>query len=237
MKANEFRIGNWVKYRIYDEMDTPKEYDAYSKIEAEDLLHLQQNPEDADYKPIPITPEILEKCGFKKFESGNFYHPKTMFELTPKFWLEGSERAVKAGYLHQLQNLYFALTGEELEVKLENIKPSEPDKQAKANIFKRKLKNAKGQILVPGKIATGRLVDEGRYREIEHEFLHKHNRRPSDIEMYEECLRHEKGWLTKSILLKVPEMIQLRAETKAPCEVAIYAELDVPMPNNLLKTT
>lgn len=42
----------------------------------------------SDYEPIRLTPQILEKCGFENI------------------------------YLHQLQNLYFALTGNELEINL-----------------------------------------------------------------------------------------------------------------------
>lgn len=118
-------------------------------------------------------------------------------------------------------------------LKPENFKSPEPDQLTSASIFKRKLKNAKGQTLVPGKIAMGRLVDEGQYREIEHCFIHKHGRKPSDIEMYEQCLRHEKEWLTSSILLKVPELIKFRAETNTPYEVTIYAELDVLIPEDL----
>jgi hypothetical protein len=116
MKANEFRIGNLAKYKdqfLRIENLVKDEFWAIRRGDSTELIPL------ADIEPIPLTPEILKKCGFKKFESGNFYHPKTMFELTPKFWLEDSERAVKAEYLHQLQNLYFALTGEELVVKIE----------------------------------------------------------------------------------------------------------------------
>jgi hypothetical protein len=85
------------------------------------------------YEPIPLTPELLEKCGFENLTlklTGD-----TNLEINP----DGDEYDVfirqqdennylqqdfvfltKASfkYLHQLQNLYFALTGSELEINL-----------------------------------------------------------------------------------------------------------------------
>lgn len=87
-------------------------------------------------KPIPLTEEILLKCGFEKFrESINWSDWKLgdyRFHFRPKKDCAncfGIQIAGSSGhnityfnwnlkYLHQLQNLYFALTGEELEVKL-----------------------------------------------------------------------------------------------------------------------
>jgi len=87
------------------------------------------------YEPIPITEEWLLKFGFKKRESGvcdSFYigfNPVTHDWLFDLVWLkkmmdysyEGNpfykngHHEVK--YIHQLQNLYFALTQTELELK------------------------------------------------------------------------------------------------------------------------
>src|SRR5687768_8050790 len=64
-------------------------------------------------EPIPLTPEILESFGFGKINS---------FEI----WSNGKigigfkdgefshDGGGEGNYLHQLQNLHFALTGEEL---------------------------------------------------------------------------------------------------------------------------
>lgn len=85
-------------------------------------------PEDID--PIPITPEILEKCGFKKTSE---FHPEGpiysfgehnrvdvcyLYKFVDYKQNTGRVRIFNMGYLHQLQNLYFVLTGKELEVKL-----------------------------------------------------------------------------------------------------------------------
>jgi hypothetical protein len=98
---------------------------------------------------IPITPEILEKCGFKKTNLGTqdcYIIPFTrrlnknnpakheivlvnFGQLDEKehgryaFAIKEYDRNIQFGIsvvenVHELQNLYFALTGEELNVKL-----------------------------------------------------------------------------------------------------------------------
>lgn len=82
--------------------------------------------------PILLTPEILTKCGLEEdISSGYVWH-----KIPPHYLIEISEGQVsfvilvnkekhhvwhglkppycRFKYLHQLQNLYFALTGEEL---------------------------------------------------------------------------------------------------------------------------
>jgi hypothetical protein len=110
----------------------------------------------------------------------------------------------------------------------------EQDQLAKACIFEHRPTNMEGQILTHGKIAMGRLVDERQYQEIEHYFTQERGRKPTDIEMYEECLRYEKELLTQSILLKVPELIKFRAVQQIPREVTVFAELDVLIPESRL---
>lgn len=68
---------------------------------------------------IPITEELLLECGFEKHQGGNdtvYYNP--LLELDAHFRLKGVSYNVQVKSLHQLQNIYFALTGEELEVNL-----------------------------------------------------------------------------------------------------------------------
>lgn len=69
--------------------------------------------------PIPITEYILLKCGFEKKEWGSatvYYHH--LIELDEHFCLKGVDYNIQVKSLHQLQNLYFYLTGSELEVYL-----------------------------------------------------------------------------------------------------------------------
>lgn len=78
--------------------------------------------------PIPLTPEWLERCGFARDRNG-WGKPGSQFSLTDKLfpcWLDRmlwpgglpSFHRVALQHLHQLQNLYFTLTGEELQIKM-----------------------------------------------------------------------------------------------------------------------
>jgi|LakMenE18May11ns_1017448.scaffolds.fasta_scaffold9172863_2 hypothetical protein len=127
MKANELRIGNWVKGSFLGELCkvTQLGHEKYHEyVGAEGIGFYGQN----GFEPIPLTPEILVKAGFKRDKQGHYrkYLDKGRF-----FVLRGSEYDYKSNshidclkvmyydnvnviYLHQLQNLYFALTGKEL---------------------------------------------------------------------------------------------------------------------------
>jgi hypothetical protein len=120
MKANELRIGNWVNYRIYDKLDNPQEYFDLSQVDAIDL----QTLDDHYYQPIPITEEWLVKFGFG-LDGEGWYWLRKKDHITPHGYsfnyygnfLEIDElRISKIEFVHQLQNLYFALTGEELQI-------------------------------------------------------------------------------------------------------------------------
>lgn len=78
---------------------------------------------------VSITPEILEKnCGFKKYngcyvlktKSCNISFDGDTFLIYDKDFDKGSGVIIpndRSQYLHQLQNLYYALIGRELEIK------------------------------------------------------------------------------------------------------------------------
>jgi len=79
--------------------------------------------EDCLY-PIPLTEEWLLKFGFeqpyielttKEFVKGDLII--YLYKPVNREWYYGSWREGKIKYVHQLQNLYFALTGEELTIK------------------------------------------------------------------------------------------------------------------------
>jgi hypothetical protein len=74
----------------------------------------------SEYKPIPITKEWLLEFGWKQCDSfTEAYHFNGFrFVLTEnEQWIEYSDNeAIDIKYVHQLQNLYFALTGEELTI-------------------------------------------------------------------------------------------------------------------------
>jgi hypothetical protein len=132
---NELRIGNWI-YVCYTQ-PIKVVIEKVFLIDAEkDIIncHTPYGRNEAKYslQPIPLTSEILEKCGFEKRQEYNgLAFKKNNFEL----W-KGSnweffnysvvtrnedginEPDIDVKYLHQLQNLYLALTGKELEITL-----------------------------------------------------------------------------------------------------------------------
>ena len=105
MKANELRIGNYVK-------------DPYNKT-----IKLVSIEKDASMlRPISLTEEWLLKFGFNK----------NILTTSIRFWITdfnirefNKSKKIQVSYrnsiynhieyVHQLQNLYFALTGEELK--------------------------------------------------------------------------------------------------------------------------
>lgn len=113
IRSEELRIRNY--YQWYAD---GKYY--YFKIKPEDF----QKRELANFEPIPLTEEILFKCGFEKTIVNtmikawlNFSFYLTIRDDGELFY-EWNGGNIQVKYLHQLQNLYFSLVGKELEVEL-----------------------------------------------------------------------------------------------------------------------
>ena len=114
MKANELRIGNYVNYNGKDCV-----FGIY------DIVNLHDDEDCADLtNPIPLTEEWLLKFGFiankynDEFTKGRYtldceYTDKGVynFVIDMQTCID-----VDIKHVHQLQNLYFALTGEELSI-------------------------------------------------------------------------------------------------------------------------
>jgi hypothetical protein len=133
MTANELRIGNFIMYS-----DIKKIFDVNLWFFAELKTKVSWIN---DFEPIPLTEEWLEKFGFElkdyeSFEAENEIHDYEIVMTYDKekkysidYWKESEycqlcffdenyeNRKLINGfvqYVHQLQNIYFALTGEEL---------------------------------------------------------------------------------------------------------------------------
>ncbi len=114
MKATELRIGNWV-------------YPSVGDVSAEQVTEIKSH--DTIYcatermQLIPLTEEWLERFGFENMpDSKTFTKNAFIYDLETESLYHDDESLVHSEsitlhYVHQLQNLYFALTGEELIVK------------------------------------------------------------------------------------------------------------------------
>ena len=129
MKATELRIGNY----FLDNRKLPKIMLSDVNVQVESIgeggvnYWCAQGDFDWDFtfdemSPIPITEEWLLKFGLKSRLTRIPTYYKNNFNIRSKRpdWITSigiSGYLFKIGYIHQLQNLYFALTGEELELK------------------------------------------------------------------------------------------------------------------------
>lgn len=124
MTANELRIGNLVDLgnRIAKVIEI-----GHLACVVVDLEETQDTLEDYERtKPLSLTEEWFLKFGFEK--EHNSLVNITTFKLpnTPISYCQGKfilttgtgDFCVYMEYVHQLQNLYFALVGEELNFKL-----------------------------------------------------------------------------------------------------------------------
>jgi hypothetical protein len=106
MKSNELRIGNLVN-------------DYFREIIVDVNINVLKSiltNKRCLYKPILLTEEWLLKLGFHKYKGDNIDFFLNDFETSCNmdllFW-KGTQ-IKNINYVHQLQNLYFSLTGEEL---------------------------------------------------------------------------------------------------------------------------
>lgn len=110
MDSKQLRIGNWV---IGD-----KNWDGNEVEFQVNIIH------DCDYgtlvKPIKLSEEWLSKFGFEKVRFSipeKFTNNKLSIKLDHRgFWVIACYNFVLIEHVHQLQNLYFTLTGTELEL-------------------------------------------------------------------------------------------------------------------------
>ena len=108
IEVNELRLGNYI-YKLGNVMQVENE--TFRNVSA--MLF--------PYDPIPITEEWLLNFGFEKVPDGWYmfgekddikFDISYITDCVIYFYCCGRTRTLK--YVHQVQNLYIALTGEEL---------------------------------------------------------------------------------------------------------------------------
>lgn len=115
MDARELRIGNYVYNRHGDLHEIG--YNCFNKF-----AHPTMDGNPSGFAPIPLTEEWLTRFGFDKINhitEGVLYKKdwlRISASLNPE-WRGAPIKRDAVQYVHQLQNLYFALTGAELELK------------------------------------------------------------------------------------------------------------------------
>lgn len=134
IKTSELRLGNWV----FGHNPATMAYKQVGYFKVDDINEEGVNTyrvdgfdtESAYYEPIPLTPELLEKCGFELNKKVYRWHKNTITicnneDNTGFYWDLSADGGLRlatewkdVNYLHQLQNLFFALTGEELQIEL-----------------------------------------------------------------------------------------------------------------------
>lgn len=131
IQANELRVGNYVASDHFKDRDVIVKVRLIGQEQAivehpsglsEPMLY------QGEMRGIKLTEEILLKCGFN-YKDGEYV--KGLWKLAADYpkeevvgyglfikrldWTRTNENSIT--YLHQLQNLFFGITGHELEIK------------------------------------------------------------------------------------------------------------------------
>ncbi|HEU4633848.1 MAG TPA: hypothetical protein VFS22_07685 [Flavisolibacter sp.] len=132
INANELRLGNYLMQKVFTRIiTTPCTYQHFE---------LLNKGESKDLFPLVLKAELLEKCGFienknypllpsaREFrlvlpvigsnQNEIFAYIKNNKECFARATANGLPVSNNIYHLHQLQNLYFSLTGEEITIKI-----------------------------------------------------------------------------------------------------------------------
>jgi len=138
MNANELRIGNLIQIKL-GEIEIAKVEELTLQTENNNQYYilktnlLSNNSDWVDpidsFEPIPITKEWLLNFGFERVRDTSLYTKQTIeidgtFEDYMEYNLEFKQVnlsyemcSIPLQYVHELQNIYFALSKKELTIK------------------------------------------------------------------------------------------------------------------------
>jgi hypothetical protein len=113
MKAQDLRIGNCIS-----DIHASKTFIGFvSEIRKDKIYYNGFVSKIQDIKPIELSEEILLKCGYKSIRENHYgVLGHLIWNIEDRFYCD--KNGIQLKYLHQLQNLYFALTNEELTINL-----------------------------------------------------------------------------------------------------------------------
>lgn len=120
MEAKNLRIGNLYQAKSPEK----KKYEQPYRLCSFSICQAVNN--EIKLKGIPLTNDYLKRLGFTEFDSGAFALENSIYtvEFIRNHWhlLYRSNHVIAQPfrYVHDLQNLFFALTGTELELKTES---------------------------------------------------------------------------------------------------------------------
>ena len=145
LTADKLRIGNWIylgnKYASYARVLQIGDLEAKFEQVYCECSESFEWAFNGNYRGIPITSEILEKCGFVKQGFGYWLSINTFSKGSKFLFFSGDYLYIQEGskdmptpeddivtlwnkdlkkefYLHELQNLYYLIIGEELKINL-----------------------------------------------------------------------------------------------------------------------
>ncbi len=135
MKVKDLRIGNLVYGGFEDDEENSNHSVCVVTGLSEDqhlgegwnfMLENMERKDVENYfemKPIPLTEEWLLKFGFERRHDQKYYHLKfdrtwvSLDSILVKWYGNALGGIMMLDYVHQLQNIFYAINSEELELK------------------------------------------------------------------------------------------------------------------------
>lgn len=118
MEAKDLRIGNYLKCGVFLTKVSCINKDNYTVTELNvSEGEFNYTSEQCKIDPIELTEEWLLKFGFN-YQEGKYWIDGLCVHTTDsRYYILQEQGRVFIKNVHQLQNLYFALTGKELTIK------------------------------------------------------------------------------------------------------------------------
>ena len=120
--STQLRIGNWIE--VFTVKNRWEQLQIRSGLDIEEVMKAEEDPDDDRFRPIELSVKWLEKFGLNLTDwlCENSYQvvKDEDYGYCIKVRNAAHTKSIEFAYfnhVHQLQNLYFALTGEELIIK------------------------------------------------------------------------------------------------------------------------